>query len=135
MSYHLSIHLDQAFDTALNQVREALLTAGFGIVSDIDLQTTFKNKLQRPFRAYRILGACKPEYAWQALAVEPFLGTLLPCNIVVQESLQGGVDISAIDPMVSLQSVGEGALADMAAKVQFELQNVLNQLKSSQQSS
>ncbi len=133
MSYHISVHLNQSFVVVLDQVRDALRAAGFGIVSEIDLQTTFNNKLQRAFRPYRILGACKPEYAWQALSIEPFLGTLLPCNIVVQESVDGrGVDVSAIDPLTSLQSVGDGSLTEMALKVQSELQNILDQLKTMQ---
>jgi uncharacterized protein (DUF302 family) len=101
MSYHFSKKLDLPFDQALARVTEALKREGFGILTDINVKTTLKSKLNENFREYRILGACNPPLAFRALQLEDKIGTMLPCNIIVQENQSGGVEVSAVDPVAS----------------------------------
>ncbi len=128
MSYHFSTRLHTSFDQALVLVRQALEQQGFGVVSDIDLSTTLKNKLKVDFRPYRILGACKPQYAHQAVLAEPWIGTLLPCNIVVQAHAATDIEVSAIDPVASMQAVNNPQLASLALEVQAQLRQLIDQL-------
>ena len=99
MSYHFSKKLDLPFDQALARVTEALKREGFGILTDINVKTTLKSKLNENFREYRILGACNPPLAFRALQLEDKIGTMLPCNVIVQENQSGGVEVSAVDPV------------------------------------
>lgn len=127
MTYTFSKTLDMDFDTAVERVTEELKKEGFGVLTDIDVQTTLKNKIGVDFQKYRILGACNPGFAHQALQAEPEIGVMLPCNVVVQET-ESGVQVSAIDPVASMQAVNNPSLASTAAQVRDKLQSVVNSL-------
>ena len=125
MSYHQSRVIDMPFEDAVARVVAALKAQGFGILTDIDVQKTLKEKLGVDFRKYRILGACNPPLAHRALQIEDKIGTMLPCNVIVQERSDGGVEVSAIDPVVSMQAVGNLGLLEVANAVQAKLKTVL----------
>ncbi|MBI2417204.1 MAG: DUF302 domain-containing protein [Ignavibacteriales bacterium] len=113
------------FDETIIRVTEELQKEGFGILTEIDVQATMKKKLNVEFRKYRILGACNPPFAFKALSFEPNIGVLLPCNIVVQELEHGKTQISAVNPLVTMQSVNNSALEPIAAEISEKLQRVL----------
>lgn len=106
------------------KVREALENEGFGVLTEIDVAATFKKKLDKTFRPYRILGACNPKLAFKALEAEDQIGTMLPCNVILQEK-DGGIEIAAVDPVASMQAVGNADLADIAAEVREKLRRVV----------
>ena len=103
-------------------------TQGFGILTEIDLKTTLKNKLDVDFYNYKILGACNPPFAYQALQSEDKIGTMLPCNVIVQEKTPGKIEISAVDPMASMQAVENPELGDLAKEVKDRLQKCIDAL-------
>jgi uncharacterized protein (DUF302 family) len=125
MSYYIRKELTVPFDRAVERVKEELQKEGFGVLTDIDMKETLKKKLDVEFRRYRILGACNPRFAHQALQEEARVGLLLPCNVIVQESGSGQVEVAAIDPVESMQRVGNPKLAAVAAQVQEKLQRVI----------
>jgi uncharacterized protein (DUF302 family) len=126
-SYHFSKRLDVPFDTAVTHVIEGLKREGFGILTEIDVKSTLKNKLGENFRPYRILGACNPPLAFRALQLEDKIGTMLPCNVIVQEH-HDGVEVSAVDPVASMQAIENTGLADVAKEVQAKLKKVIEGL-------
>lgn len=128
MSYHFSKTLDLPFDQAIEKTTAALEEEGFGILTEIDVKSTLKKKLDVDFRKYRILGACNPGYAHQALSLESHIGAMLPCNVIVQEHENGEVEVSAIDPLASMQAVENENLNDVAQKVQSLLKKVIDSL-------
>ena len=128
MGYHFSKRLDVPFDQAVSRVTEALKREGFGILTDIDVKATLKNKLGADFRPYRILGACSPPLAYRALQLEDKIGTMLPCNVIVQEHADGTVEVSAVDPVASMQAIENPGLAEVAKEVQAKLRRVVNGL-------
>lgn len=128
MSYHFSRQLAMPFDEAVARVSDALKREGFGILADIDVQTTLKSKLNVDFRPYRILGACNPPLAYQALQKEDKIGTMLPCNVIVQELAKGEVEVSAVDPVASMQAIVNPELAEVAGTVQAKLKAVIDGL-------
>jgi uncharacterized protein (DUF302 family) len=128
MSYHFSKRLDLPFDQVVARVTEALKREGFGILTDIDVKATLKSKLGKEFRAYRILGACNPPLAFCALQLENKIGTMLPCNVIVQEHQSGGVEVSAVDPVASMQAIDNPGLADVAKEVRAKLKRVVESL-------
>lgn len=128
MSYYFSKTLQISFDKAVAKVTEELKKEGFGILTDIDVQTTIKKKLNADFRKYRILGACNPPYAYQALLAEDKIGTMLPCNVIVQETIEGKVEVAAIDPIASMQAIRNPALGNIAMEVQEKLKKVIDNL-------
>ena len=128
MSYHFSKSLDLSFDQAVARVIEALKHEGFGILTDIDVAATMKAKLGEDLRPYRILGACNPKLAYRALELEDKIGTMLPCNVIVQEHPGGGVEVSAVDPVASMQAIDNPALAEVANEVQAKLKSVVASL-------
>ena len=125
MSYHFSKSLDLSFDQAVARVIEALKHEGFGILTDIDVAATMKAKLGEDFRPYRILGACNPKLAYRALELEDKIGTMLPCNVIVQEHPGGGVEVSAVDPVASMRAIENPGLAKVANEVQARLKRVV----------
>lgn len=128
MTYHFSTKLDLGFDDAIAAVTEELKKEGFGILSEIDVKAALKKKIGVDFRNYRILGACNPHFAHQALQKEPHIGTMLPCNVVVQDAPGGGVEVSAIDPVASMQAIDNPELGEVAQEVRAKLKQVIERL-------
>jgi uncharacterized protein (DUF302 family) len=128
MQYSFNKILDMSFDEAVNRIMEELKKEGFGVLTDIDVQTTLKKKLGVDFRKYRILGACNPPFAYKALLAESRIGTMLPCNVIVQETEQGKIEVSAIDPIASMRSIENPKLKDIADQVQAKLKKVVQNL-------
>ena len=128
MKYYFSKTIAESFDNAIQKVTEALKAEGFGILTEIDIKATLKKKLDVDFYNYKILGACNPTYAYKALVAEDKIGTMLPCNVIVQEKVQGKVEVSAVDPAASMLSVENDDLREIATEVRIKLQNVIAQL-------
>ncbi len=125
MDYHISKTLAGDFDDIVDRATEALAAEGFGVLTQIDVKATLKKKLDVDFRPYLILGACNPGYAHQALLAEDKVGTMLPCNVVVQERDGGEIEVSAVDPIASMASIDNPALGEMASEVQAKLRKVI----------
>jgi len=128
MSYYFAKQLRDPFDKAIDRVTEALKSAGFGVLTDIDVSRTLKQKINVDFRRYRILGACNPKMAHKALQAEDKIGTMLPCNVIVQELDGGIVEVAAIDPVASMQAVDNPGLAETAQAVREQLKGVIESL-------
>ena len=128
MSYHFSKTITCSFDEAIDQVTAALKNEGFGILTEINVQATLKKKLNVDFKGYKILGACNPPFAYEALQLEDKIGTMLPCNVIVQAQADGQVEVSAIDPVASMGAVGNPALTVVAEQVQAKLKKALESL-------
>lgn len=129
MSYYFAKTLSGiSFEDAIARATDALKEEGFGILTEIDVKTTMKKKLDKDFRDYRILGACNPSMAWQALQAEERIGTMLPCNVIVQQRDNGDVEVAAVDPAASMQAVENPALAGIAADVRDSLKRVIDSL-------
>lgn len=128
MSYHITRTVTLPFDAAVAAATEALQRHGFGVLTEIDVQATLKKKLGVAFRPYRILGACNPAFAYKALQAEDRIGTMLPCNVILQQRDGGMVEISAVDPIASMQSIDNPALADIAGEVRRMLQEVMEDI-------
>lgn len=125
MNYHFSKIVKGNFDSAIARVTEELKKEGFGVLTEIDVKETLKKKLDVDFRKYRILGACNPPFAYKALNSEDKIGTMLPCNVVVQEHENGTVEVSAIDPVASMMAVENDALKGIAMEVREKLKKVI----------
>lgn len=125
MRYYFSKTLTLPFDAAVARVTDTLKAEGFGILTDIDVAATMKAKLNVDFRPYRILGACNPALAHQALLAEDKVGTMLPCNVVVQDAGHGSVEIAAIDPVASMSAIDNPQLKEAAQVVRQKLKNVV----------
>jgi len=125
MSYHFSKMIGLSFDQSIARVVEALKREGFGILTDIDVSATLKAKLGEDFRPYRILGACNPGLAYRALQLEDKIGTMLPCNVIVQEHEGGRVEVSAVDPVASMRAIENPGLAEVANEVRAKLKRVI----------
>ena len=128
MTYHFSKTLKLSFDAAVERVINALKHEGFGVLTDIDVKATMKKKLDVDFRNYRILGACNPALAHKALQLEDKIGTMLPCNVVLQELSPGQIEVSAVDPVASMMAIENPRLADVAKTVQSKLKAVIDGL-------
>ncbi|MGZ0746944.1 DUF302 domain-containing protein [Haloparvum sp. AD34] len=128
MSYTIDRQVSGEFDEVVDKATKELSEEGFGVLCDIDVQQTFEKKLEEDFREYRILGACNPALARQALEEELQLGTLLPCNIVVYETDDGDVGVSAVDPEVLLSAVDNPELDRIAEDVRKRFDRVLDEL-------
>jgi uncharacterized protein (DUF302 family) len=128
VSYYFAKEVDLPFDEAIERVTELLKEDGFGVLTQIDVKATLKKKLDVDFRNYRILGACNPPYAYQALLAEDKIGTMLPCNVVVQETGRGTVEVAAIDPLASMQAVDNPGLGEVAVEIQAKLRGVVEAL-------
>ncbi len=128
MAYYFSKILTISFDEAVSKVTEALKKEGFGILTDIDVQATLKKKLDADFRKYRILGACNPPFAYKALQAEDKIGTMLPCNVIVQEIAEGNIEVAAIDPVASMQAIENPNLGGIAEQVREKLKKVVDSL-------
>lgn len=128
MAYYLSTTVQAPFDRVLGEVVERLKNEGFGVLTDIDVQATLKSKIGADIPRYRILGACNPGFAHEALKIEDKLGVLLPCNVIVREMSDGRVEVASVDPVVAMQRTGNPALATTAEEVRQRLSRVIGAL-------
>ncbi len=128
MTYHFAKTLDMGFADAVQRATEALSEEGFGIITEIDVKQTLKKKLNVEFRDYRILGACNPALAYEALQIEDKVGTMLPCNVVVQDLGGGRTEVAAIDPVASMQAIDNPRLKAAAERVRAKLKKVVASL-------
>lgn len=128
MSYFFSKKVELNFENAMTRVTEELKKEGFGILTEIDVKATLKKKLAVDFQKYTILGACNPAFAYKALQTEAHIGTMLPCNVIVQELTGGKVEVAAVDPLASMQAIPNQELQLIAKEIQLKLKNVINQL-------
>lgn len=127
MSYYFLKKLQLQFEDAIEKVTEALKQEGFGILTEIDVKETLKKKLDVDFRPYKILGACNPPFAHKALEAENKIGTMLPCNVIVQQ-LEGGVEVAAVDPVASMVAVKNDQLNEIASTIRNKLRSVIESL-------
>lgn len=128
MKYYFNKLLAIPFDEAVTRVTEELKKEGFGILTEIDVKKTLKKKLDVDFKKYKILGACNPHFAYQALQKEDKIGTMLPCSVIVQEVEKGKIEVAAIDPMASMQAVQNPDLQTVAEQVQAKLRGAIASL-------
>ncbi len=128
MKYYIDKTLDVKFDKAVELVKEALKNEGFGVLSEISVNKTLKEKLDVDFQDYVILGACNPPLAHKALQAENKIGTMLPCNVIVQSTEDGKSEVAAVDPYASMQAVENEELKDLAKTVKTKLDNVIRAL-------
>ena len=128
MTYYFSKIVDTDFDAAVRRIKTALEAEGFGILTEIDVNATLKKKLDVDFHPYLILGACNPKLAHRALQLEDKIGTMLPCNVIVQQLDGGRVEIAAVDPVASMQAVGNAQLGEVAGAVRQKLKTVIEGL-------
>ncbi|MFB0909738.1 MAG: DUF302 domain-containing protein [Flavobacterium sp.] len=128
MEYYFSKTINDSFENAIEKVTAALKVEGFGVLTEIDLKATLKKKLEVDFYNYTILGACNPASAYKALLAEDKIGTMLPCNVIVQEKVKGQVEVSAVDPAASMQAVESAVLSEIATEIRDKLQKVINTL-------
>ena len=127
MDYHFSKTLDRPFEQVVADVTEALKERGFGVLTTIDVKETLKKKIDVDFRPYTILGACNPGFAHQALQAEDKIGTMLPCNVIVQQA-KGVVEVSAVDPAASMVAIDNDDLAALATQVRDLLKEMVDSL-------
>ena len=128
MSYHFTTTIDLPFDAAVEKVTAALGDKGFGVLTTIDVSATLKKKIDVDFPPYVILGACNPGFAHKALLMENKIGTMLPCNVIVQQTEAGKIEVSAVDPAASMQAIDNTGLGDIAGSVREMLQEMINGL-------
>jgi uncharacterized protein (DUF302 family) len=128
MEYYFSKTISLSFDEAINRVTDVLKSEGFGIISEIRMHEKLKEKLGVDFKKYTILGACNPAYAYKALQVEDKIGTMLPCNIVVQELSENHIEITAVNPIASMMAIQNPALTGIAKEVTDKLQGIISRL-------
>ncbi len=128
MAYNNSKTVDCSFDDIFPKLTEELSKEGFGVVTEVNMQETLKKKLNVDFRKYKIIGVCNPGFAYKAISAEENIGVLLPCNFVLQEKEEGKVQVSVINPMISMQSVKNNALDPIASEVSEKLKRVLEAL-------
>lgn len=128
MRYYFSKKVKGSFDEVIERTTASLKKEGFGILTEIDVKKTLKKKLDVDFREYKILGACNPPFAYKALQAEDKIGTMLPCNVIVQEIEEGKMEVAAIDPVASMKAVDNQDLVEIAKQVQQKLQRVVSSL-------
>jgi len=129
MSYYFEKTLTNvSFDEAIEKVTEELKKEGFGVLTEIDIKATLKKQLDVDFYNYRILGACNPPFAYKALQAEDKIGTMLPCNVIVQEREKGIIEVSAVDPIASMSAVENEALNEVATQVRDKLKEFIEKL-------
>lgn len=129
MNYYYSTSVTLSFEKAIEKVTGLLKEEGFGVLTEIDVKATLKKKLDVDFKNYKILGACNPPFAYKALQTEDKIGVMLPCNVIVEEQEDGHVEISAVDPVASMQAVSNPKLAPIASEIRDKLQKVIDRLQ------
>lgn len=128
MSYYFNKYSDSDFNETVEKTIAELKKEGFGVLTEIDVKQTLKKKLNVDFRPYRILGACNPPYAYQALQAEDKIGTMLPCNVIVLETEDGKIEVAAIDPLESMRAVDNPKLQDIAEEIREKLKKVVDRI-------
>jgi uncharacterized protein (DUF302 family) len=128
MSYYFSKTVKGSFEEVLEKVTASLKNEGFGVLTEIDVKETLKKKLDVNFRKYKILGACNPPFAYEALQAEDKIGIMLPCNVIVQEIVENEVEVAAVDPIASMKAIENQELYGIAVQVQEKLKNVVGKL-------
>ena len=126
MKYYFEKTLTCSFDKAIERVTEELKKEGFGVLTEIDVKATLKKKLDVDFRNYKILGACNPPFAYKALLAEDKIGTMLPCNVVIQQVSDSQIEIAAVDPFASMQAAQNESLEEIAKEIQQKLKQVID---------
>ena len=127
LSYGFTRTFDGAVDDVDARVREALKAEGFGVLTEIDVQATMKKKIDVDMDAYRILGACNPHMAYQAIGMEPRVGAMLPCNVILRQ-VEGGIEVSAIDPIASMQGIDNDELHAVAGQVRDMMSTIVDEI-------
>lgn len=128
MEYFTSTTVDLSYEQAIDTVTGLLKEEGFGVLTEIDVKDTLKKKLDVDFKKYKILGACNPNFAHKALQAEDKIGVMLPCNVIVEENKDGSVEVSAVNPVASMQAVSNDQLPPIAGEVRKRLEKVINNL-------
>ena len=128
MKYYFNKTINGNYEEVIDRVSQELKEVGFGVLTEIDVKETLKKKLDVDFKRYKILGACNPPYAHKALVAEDKIGAMLPCNVIVQEISKGTVEVAAVNPMASMQAVGNLILAEIANEITAKLENVIEKL-------
>ncbi len=128
MKYYFSNTISTTFDNAIKLITDKLKTEGFGVISEIKMHEKLKEKLEVEFKKYTILGACNPSFALKALQLEDKIGTMLPCNLIVIEQAEGKIEVAAINPVASMQSIANPELYDIAHKVSQTLRNIVEHI-------
>ena len=128
MNYYFNKIMKGTFEEVIDKVTQGLKEEGFGILTEIDVTATLKKKLDVDFKKYRILGACNPPYAHKALEAEDKIGTMLPCNVIVQEIEEGIIEVAAVNPMASMQAVENEKLHEVAKEITSMLENIIEKL-------
>lgn len=128
MEYYFNTTLKGDFNDSIKKVTEALKAEGFGVLTEIDIKETLKKKLDVDFNNYKILGACNPPYAHKALLAENKIGTMLPCNVIVQELDTSNIEVSAVNPMASMQAVNNSELKTIAEEITKKLKTIIEKL-------
>ena len=131
MKYYFNKKINGNFEEIIEMVIGELKKEGFGILTEIDIKATLKKKLDVDFYNYKILGACNPTFAYKALQAEDKIGTMLPCNVIVQEKEAGEIEVSAVDPAASMSSVENEALAEIAEIIRLKLEKVIGKINNS----
>lgn len=129
MAYHYSAQVKKPFAQVVSEITEALKRQGFGIITSIDMKETLKEKIKVDFRDYKILGACNPQFAHKALSMEPHIGVMLPCNVAVQQGENGLVEVSAINPMETMEATLSAEMKELAVEVSHRLQVAVNEVR------
>ena len=125
MTYYFNTKLSGDFESVKKKVEEELQKEGFGVLTEIDVQATFKKKLDVDFRKYQILGACSPSFAHKALTAEDKVGTMLPCNVILQELEDGQIEVAAVNPTASMQAIENKELKNIASVISDKLQKII----------
>ncbi len=128
MNYYFNKIISGDFNHAIEKVKEELKKEGFGVLTEIDIKATLKKKLDVDFYNYIILGACNPPFAYKALQAEDKVGTMLPCNVIVQEKNLGEIEVSAVDPSASMQSIENKGLEKIAKEIRLKLEKVIGNI-------
>ena len=128
MRYYFNTKISGNFEDVVQKTTAALKEEGFGVLTEIDVKATLKKKLDVDFKNYRILGACNPPFAFKALQAEDKIGTMLPCNVIVQEISDGEIEVAAIDPMASMQAVENSELGEIANQIRGKLKSVIEKI-------
>ena len=131
MGYYIAKTVSQPFEAVVAEVTARLKEQGFGLLTDIDVQATLKSKIAAEMPRYRILGACNPRFAYEALRLEDKLGVLLPCNVIVRETANGDVEVASIDPVSAMERTGNPALKSTAEEVRRRLSKAISDVRSS----